>query len=193
MIDIAQANTAGVFEFARQLSTAKSSSDLFELWTHTPKGKRRCSTNRSRSLRRSERNSLAKAPRRSREASARLSRQPLDHSAGVVANRALARGFHQATDELMRPFFYLPFMHSEAQRATLGNAARQAPTCRRHTDGSVCRQTPDCRERAPAPVFGKAGRPGKVQVPVRSLKRRRASLQCSFGIKRPASLAGCTF
>jgi hypothetical protein len=33
MIDIAQANTAGVFEFARQLSTAKSSSDLFELWT----------------------------------------------------------------------------------------------------------------------------------------------------------------
>jgi hypothetical protein len=36
MIDIAQANTAGVFEFARQLSTAKSSSDLVELWTaHT--------------------------------------------------------------------------------------------------------------------------------------------------------------
>jgi hypothetical protein len=33
MIDIAQANTGGVFEFARQLSTAKSSSDLFELWT----------------------------------------------------------------------------------------------------------------------------------------------------------------
>jgi hypothetical protein len=33
MIDIAQANTAGVFEFARQLSAAKSSSDLFELWT----------------------------------------------------------------------------------------------------------------------------------------------------------------
>ena len=33
MIDIAQANTAGVFEFARQLSTAKSSSDLLELWT----------------------------------------------------------------------------------------------------------------------------------------------------------------
>jgi hypothetical protein len=33
MIDIAQANTVGVFEFARQLSTAKSSSDLAELWT----------------------------------------------------------------------------------------------------------------------------------------------------------------
>ena len=32
-----------------------------------------------------------------------------------------------------------------------------------------------------------------VQVPVRSLKPRRASIQCSFGIKRPASLAGCTF
>ena len=48
---------------------------------HTPKSKRRCSTNRLRSLRRSERSSLAKAPRRSREASASLSRKPLDHSA----------------------------------------------------------------------------------------------------------------
>jgi hypothetical protein len=36
MIDIAEENTIGVFEFARQLSTAKSSSDLIELWTtHT--------------------------------------------------------------------------------------------------------------------------------------------------------------
>jgi hypothetical protein len=33
MIDMAQANTAAVFDFARQLSTAKSSSDLVELWT----------------------------------------------------------------------------------------------------------------------------------------------------------------
>jgi uncharacterized protein (DUF924 family) len=33
--------------------------------------------------------------------------------ARVVANRALARGFDQATDEMMRPFFYLPLMHSE--------------------------------------------------------------------------------
>ena len=33
MIDMAEANTVGVFEFARQLSTAKSSSDLVELWT----------------------------------------------------------------------------------------------------------------------------------------------------------------
>jgi uncharacterized protein (DUF924 family) len=31
----------------------------------------------------------------------------------AVANRARARGFDQATDEMMRPFFYLPFMHSE--------------------------------------------------------------------------------
>jgi uncharacterized protein (DUF924 family) len=31
----------------------------------------------------------------------------------AVANRALARGFDLATDETMRPFFYLPFMHSE--------------------------------------------------------------------------------
>ena len=33
MIEIAEENTIGVFEFARQLSTAKSSSDLIELWT----------------------------------------------------------------------------------------------------------------------------------------------------------------
>ena len=33
MIDMAEANTVGIFEFARQLSTAKSSSDLVELWT----------------------------------------------------------------------------------------------------------------------------------------------------------------
>jgi hypothetical protein len=38
MIDMAEANTIGVFEFAGQLSTAKSSSDLVELWTaHTRK------------------------------------------------------------------------------------------------------------------------------------------------------------
>src|SRR5208282_1131562 len=36
-----------------------------------------------------------------------------DPPARAVANRALARGFDQATDEMMRPFFYLPFMHSE--------------------------------------------------------------------------------
>ena len=36
-----------------------------------------------------------------------------DALARVVANRALARGFDQATEEMMRPFFYLPFMHSE--------------------------------------------------------------------------------
>ncbi len=31
----------------------------------------------------------------------------------AVADRALARGFDHATDLAMRPFFYLPFMHSE--------------------------------------------------------------------------------
>jgi uncharacterized protein (DUF924 family) len=36
-----------------------------------------------------------------------------DPLARAVTNRALARGFDQATDEIMRPFFYLPFMHSE--------------------------------------------------------------------------------
>jgi phasin len=33
MIDMARANTEGVFEFARQLATAKSPSDMVELWT----------------------------------------------------------------------------------------------------------------------------------------------------------------
>ena len=37
-----------------------------------------------------------------------------DALARAVADRALARGFDQTTDVAMRPFFYLPFMHSEA-------------------------------------------------------------------------------
>jgi uncharacterized protein (DUF924 family) len=37
-----------------------------------------------------------------------------DALARVVADRALSRGFDQAADPAMRPFFYLPFMHSEA-------------------------------------------------------------------------------
>ena len=37
-----------------------------------------------------------------------------DALARAVADRALARSFDQATDPAMRPFFYLPFMHSEA-------------------------------------------------------------------------------
>ena len=36
-----------------------------------------------------------------------------DPLARAVANGALARGFDQATDKMMRPLFYLPFMHSE--------------------------------------------------------------------------------
>jgi uncharacterized protein (DUF924 family) len=36
-----------------------------------------------------------------------------DPLARTVADRALARGFDQSTDETMRQFFYLPFMHSE--------------------------------------------------------------------------------
>src|ERR1700681_4135317 len=31
-----------------------------------------------------------------------------------VGDRALGRGLDQATELAMRPFFYLPFMHSEA-------------------------------------------------------------------------------
>jgi uncharacterized protein (DUF924 family) len=37
-----------------------------------------------------------------------------DAMARAVADRALARGYDQTTDAMMRPFFYLPFMHSEA-------------------------------------------------------------------------------
>lgn len=37
-----------------------------------------------------------------------------DPLARAVATRALARGFDRATDEALRPFFYMPFMHSEA-------------------------------------------------------------------------------
>jgi hypothetical protein len=33
MIDMAQANAEGVFQFSRQLAAAKSSSDLVELWS----------------------------------------------------------------------------------------------------------------------------------------------------------------
>ena len=33
MIDMARANTEGVFEFARQLTTAKSPPEMVELWT----------------------------------------------------------------------------------------------------------------------------------------------------------------
>ena len=37
-----------------------------------------------------------------------------DRSIGARrGNRAIARGFDQATEQMMRPFFYLPFMHSE--------------------------------------------------------------------------------
>jgi uncharacterized protein (DUF924 family) len=36
-----------------------------------------------------------------------------DALARAVADRALVRGFDQATDLALRPFFYLPFMHSE--------------------------------------------------------------------------------
>jgi len=36
-----------------------------------------------------------------------------DPLARAVATRAIARGFDLATDNTMRPFFYLPFMHSE--------------------------------------------------------------------------------
>jgi len=36
-----------------------------------------------------------------------------DHAARAIADRALARGFDQETEATMRPFFYLPFMHSE--------------------------------------------------------------------------------
>jgi|SRR5579862_515787 len=36
-----------------------------------------------------------------------------DPLARAVAGRALDRGFDKAIEEILRPFFYLPFMHSE--------------------------------------------------------------------------------
>jgi uncharacterized protein (DUF924 family) len=36
-----------------------------------------------------------------------------DPLARAMADRALARGFDQATEQALRQFFYLPFMHSE--------------------------------------------------------------------------------
>lgn len=56
-----------------------------------------------------------------------------DPLARAVASRALARGFDQAIDASMRPFFYMPFMHSEtladqercvALHAAFGDAGR---------------------------------------------------------------------
>ena len=37
-----------------------------------------------------------------------------DAAARAVADRALAHGFDRAAEPVLRPFFYLPFMHSEA-------------------------------------------------------------------------------
>jgi uncharacterized protein (DUF924 family) len=37
-----------------------------------------------------------------------------DSHARRIADKAIALGFDRKADELMRPFFYLPFMHSEA-------------------------------------------------------------------------------
>jgi uncharacterized protein (DUF924 family) len=37
-----------------------------------------------------------------------------DPLARAIADRALAGGFDKATDAALRPFFYLPFMHSES-------------------------------------------------------------------------------
>ena len=42
MIDMAQANSERVFEFARQLATAKSPYALAELWTSHAESKLRC-------------------------------------------------------------------------------------------------------------------------------------------------------
>lgn len=37
-----------------------------------------------------------------------------DPLACAVARRAIARGFDRSIDQALRPFFYMPFMHSEA-------------------------------------------------------------------------------
>ena len=103
MIEVAQANTAGVFEFARQLSAAKSPSDLVELWTDTPKSKPGCSANRSRSCQHSDRNSLEKAPRRWRTASPRFSRKPLQKRASDGGADSLSRRCEVSGRSLLSP------------------------------------------------------------------------------------------
>ena len=60
----------------------------------TPESNSRCSTNRSPSLQRSDRSSVAKAPGRSRAASTRLSRKPLDRS--VSPRRAHFLGWSES-------------------------------------------------------------------------------------------------
>jgi len=82
MIDMAEANTIGVFEFARQLSTAKSSTDLVELWTAHTRKQISVLNEQIDELTALGQKMAGKVPSRSREASARLPRKPLDHSIG---------------------------------------------------------------------------------------------------------------
>jgi hypothetical protein len=79
MIDMAQANADAVFELARQLAAVKQPSDMVELWTAHAKKQ---FANRPRNCQRSDKRLRAKAPSRSRAASTRLSKKPLDRSVG---------------------------------------------------------------------------------------------------------------
>ncbi len=64
-----------------------------------------------------------------------------DPLARTVADRALARGFDQATDETMRQFFYLPFMHSE-QMADQDRCVRALCGVGRRGAVAICGRAP---------------------------------------------------
>lgn len=56
-----------------------------------------------------------------------------DPQARAVASRAIARGFDRAIDETMRPFLYMPFMHSEL----LADQDRCVRLCQASGDGGL--------------------------------------------------------
>jgi hypothetical protein len=103
--DMAGENTIGVFEFARQLSTAKSSSHLVELWTTHTRKQIAVLNEQIKELTALGRKMAGEVPSLSREASARHSRKPLDHSVGPggVSFAAPKRGASLAPEKVGRP------------------------------------------------------------------------------------------
>ena len=69
-----------------------------------------------------------------------------DPLARAAAERALARGFDQPTDEMMRSFFYLPFMHSELMADQERCVGLYRGTRRSEASGIRARPPRYCRE-----------------------------------------------
>ena len=78
MIDMAQANAEAVFDFARQLATAKQPSDMVELWTAHAKKQFKTLTEQTKELSALGQKIASEAASRSRAASTRHSRKPPD-------------------------------------------------------------------------------------------------------------------